>query len=337
MSWHDSTNWTDAVLPDLLRTYSPANIFSVTETGLFFRCLPVGMNHLRGQTCSGGEHASERLTIITAVNLDGSCKLPIFCVGKGVSPKCLNGIKNLPITYRTSNKAWMTSSLFSEWILGLEGQFLNEGRKVAMLVDTSPTHVQPGDLHAIDLIFLPPHTSRNPQSQDKGIIYVLKQRYREEMLKKLILHLEFTPQEIQHAMHGLRKAWDSISPETVRSCFIATGFSIPKADNSSSEVALSSRSHQLHEMSLFQRVSANIPVDMSLVDYINVDRRVVTWDQMGMVSRIISTTCANQLPVCTAGSPVSQSCHSPSSSLSQPSVDNSHLFTSRALKMANGT
>ncbi|KAI8785883.1 tigger transposable element-derived protein 4 [Biomphalaria glabrata] len=298
-SWTDSTNWTEAVLPDLLRTYTPSNIYSVTETGLYFKCLPFGMNSLRGQTCAGGDHALERLTVVTAANLDGSSKLPLFCVGKERNPKCFRGVKHFPVTYKCSYNAWMTPEFFCSWIKELDTFFTKEGKKVAILVDTSPAHMKPPYLKSVELIFLPPHTSRCMQSQNKGIVYFLKWKYRELMLKRMILHFETHESakpfqwSVLDALHDLKRAWDRLPPNIVHNCFTETGFSIPQSDKTTSEV---SSDHMLQRQiyrSLYQRVSLHIPVDMSMEDYITVDKRVVTWDQMGMVSKIISNTCYN--------------------------------------------
>jgi hypothetical protein len=90
---------------------------------------------LKGQECSNGKYDKKRITIMMGANMSGIEKLKLFVVGKTKKPRCLNGIKSLPVDYRSNNKAWMTSSLFSEWLLNFDRKMKRENRKVLLIID----------------------------------------------------------------------------------------------------------------------------------------------------------------------------------------------------------
>jgi len=116
---HCCSNWIKN-LPDVLAGYSSNDIFNVDETGLFFKCLPDKTLMLKGKECSGGKYGKERITIMIGSNMSGTEKLKLFVIGKAKKPRCFKGIKSLAVDYRSNKKAWMTSSLFSEWLLNFD-------------------------------------------------------------------------------------------------------------------------------------------------------------------------------------------------------------------------
>ncbi|GFW20208.1 tigger transposable element-derived protein 4 [Trichonephila clavipes] len=61
-------------LSDLMKEHEPCNIFNTDETGLFFKYLPEKTFTFKKEKCHGGKHSKERLTILLAVNMDGSEK-----------------------------------------------------------------------------------------------------------------------------------------------------------------------------------------------------------------------------------------------------------------------
>lgn len=75
---------------------------------------------LKGKECSGGKYGKERITIVVGANMSGTEKLKLFVIGKAKKPRCFKGIKSLPVDYRSNKKAWMNSSLFSEWLLNFD-------------------------------------------------------------------------------------------------------------------------------------------------------------------------------------------------------------------------
>lgn len=68
LDWH-------CKLKTLIENYDARDIFNTDETGLFFKCLPDKALTFKDEKCHGGKHCKERLTVLLAVNMDGSEKL----------------------------------------------------------------------------------------------------------------------------------------------------------------------------------------------------------------------------------------------------------------------
>nr|XP_033788678.1 meckelin [Geotrypetes seraphini] len=86
------------------------------------------------------------------------------------------GAKLLPVVYKSNRKAWMTASLFSEWLTDLDRKFVKEKRHILMIVDNCSAHdpAVAEQLKAIQLEFLPPNCTSQLQPCDMGIIQNFK-------------------------------------------------------------------------------------------------------------------------------------------------------------------
>lgn len=133
---------------------------------------------LKGKECSGGKYGKERITIMIGANMSGTEKLKLFVIGKAKKPRCLKGIKSLPVDYRSNKKAWMTSSLFSEWLLNFDRKMKLENRKVLLFIDNCSAHNHDIELSSIKVHFLPPNTTSILQPMDQGVIQNFKMFYR---------------------------------------------------------------------------------------------------------------------------------------------------------------
>ncbi|CAG8742791.1 2285_t:CDS:2 [Rhizophagus irregularis] len=73
---------------------------------------------------SGRKKNKERLSIALCANADGSHKLPPLIIGKYANPRCFKNIniRNLSMTYRNNNKAWMLTTLFQDWLRDFDRQ-----------------------------------------------------------------------------------------------------------------------------------------------------------------------------------------------------------------------
>ena len=66
----------------------------------------------KGESCSGGKHSKERITLLVGANMDGSRKLPFLMIGKSANSHCFKNVKTKPVENESNNKAWMTSEIF---------------------------------------------------------------------------------------------------------------------------------------------------------------------------------------------------------------------------------
>lgn len=99
-------NWKNR-LPDILANYGPRNIYNLDETGLLFRALPTKTVSLKGDKCSGGKAAKERLTLMLCTHMEGEKESPLV-IRKYKKPRCFNdnNIEKLPLTGHTHNE-WL--------------------------------------------------------------------------------------------------------------------------------------------------------------------------------------------------------------------------------------
>jgi cystathionine beta-lyase family protein involved in aluminum resistance len=60
--------------------------------------------------------------------------------------------------WKANGKAWMTSSLFEEWLKMINSQFAKQNRKVLLFVDNCSSHTMI-ELSNIEICFLPPNST----------------------------------------------------------------------------------------------------------------------------------------------------------------------------------
>ncbi|KAF7670567.1 Tigger transposable element-derived protein 6, partial [Cucumispora dikerogammari] len=92
------------------------------------------------------------------------------------NPRCLKGVKSLPIVYHSNSSSWMTSKIFNNWLSSLNTNQLKKKQKIALLIDNASCHnvFTETNLTHIDIFFLPPNTNSILQPLDQGIIHSFK-------------------------------------------------------------------------------------------------------------------------------------------------------------------
>lgn len=137
------SNWIKNLFK-ILADFFPNNVFNVDETGLFFKCLLDKTLMFKGKEYLEEKYGKERITIMFGANtrMFETEKLKLFVIGKEMKLRCFNGIniKSLSVDYRSNKKAWMTSSLFSEWFLNFNKKMKLENRKGLLLIDNCTAH-----------------------------------------------------------------------------------------------------------------------------------------------------------------------------------------------------
>ncbi|GFU72968.1 tigger transposable element-derived protein 6 [Trichonephila clavipes] len=196
------------------------------ETGLFFKCLPEKNIYIQKEICHGGKHSKERLTILLAVNMDGSEKITPLVIGKSAKLRCFKGINSFPTKYRSNKKAWMTTELFNEWLVSLNSDMKREKRHILLFLDNCTVYNNAPPLSNVKLKFFPPNSTSKLQPLDQGIIHNFKTFYRREVVKSILDNLEnqqsVTTTYILTALIMIDKV-----PLTIHSCFKKSGFPSP--------------------------------------------------------------------------------------------------------------
>jgi hypothetical protein len=250
-------DWTQR-LPHLCKEYEPENIFNVDESGVFYRTLPDKSFTLKGEQCKGGKKAKERITVMLCCSLTGE-KLKPLVIGKAEKPRCFKGldISQLPVTWRSNRKAWMTRALFEDWLRKLDNQMVLKKRKIVLFLDNAPCHPDI-QLRDVKLQFFPINTTSRLQPLDQGIIKNMKVHYKKRLLRHVLAHMDVVSlaQEViksvtvLHAANWIAQAWKEVTPQTIMNCFGKGGFTTSSNEEDDSMSPLEDMQHLLQSSDL---------------------------------------------------------------------------------------
>lgn len=216
-------------LQECAKLYHASDIFTMSETGLFYSLSPEkpssssgGRSAVRSTTASMS--TKKRLTIAFAANADGSERLEPFFIGSSKLPTRLlqSGLDGeeppVQFQYRDNKKAWMTPVLFQEWVGLLDTRLRDTQRNILLLIAHAPSHIRIGlELTNVRLEMLPPSTTSQYQPFEAGIFDDFKRRYRRHHLHHALDKFEAGLQddifevELVQAMRWVRECWFSVS------------------------------------------------------------------------------------------------------------------------------
>ena len=242
---------------------------------------------MKGNQCTGQKIPKERLSILLAANMDGSQKLPLVVIGKFEKLRCMNNIRSLPVMYKANKKAWMTGSIFEEWLRKLDRKFLLEGRNIALIVDNCSAHPRLKNLRAVKLIFLPSNTTSVVQPCDQRIIQNFKCFYRKRVLRRFMKLLDEDGSADTHyklavldAINYAAASWDEVKQTTIANYFKKAGFT--KQD---SEVAINGSAGNTEDqemVQLFNQATKALGVTQILEEYVEMYSDVPTTEHLSL-------------------------------------------------------
>ncbi|KAF4799190.1 tigger transposable element-derived protein 3-like isoform X1 [Turdus rufiventris] len=220
-------HWAGTVLPGLLRSYAPAEIFACGETAVLLPASGPGK----------GESPGERLMLLLCANASGSEKVPLRAVGHSPRPRCLRGVnlEQMPWSYRAGSLAGLTAPLFAEWLREFNEGKRRQGKSVLLLLAKHEAHPYL-QLSNVRMVFVPPATAL-AQPLDRGIASDLKSHYRRRLLRWLPAERGTGQPSLLDVLHMLAQAWGDVHPGLIASCFRAAGFT---PDASADAVSLTS-------------------------------------------------------------------------------------------------
>ncbi|KAH7964628.1 hypothetical protein HPB51_027131 [Rhipicephalus microplus] len=226
--------WQNSQLKNILEDYAPDDIFNMDESTLFFKLLPDKTLTFDGETCTGGKHAKDRISVAFCINMTGTDKTPLLVIEKLAKPRCFKGIR-LPseVVYRINTKAWMTAKFFEEYVHLIDRRFAAKNRRVVIILDNSSVHVPLDDLTAVKLAFLPSNTTGIAQPLDQGIIRAVKQFYKKNLLRRFLLAIEcgkLFSINLIGTIYLLEYSWRQIEATAVQNCFKRAGFIVCAGD-----------------------------------------------------------------------------------------------------------
>jgi hypothetical protein len=95
---------------------TPDQVYNADESGLFWRLLlKKTFVHRKESNAPGRKIAKDGITFMTCSNASGTNKLNLLVIGKEKSPRAFKNV-NFSVDYKNQSKAWMTKSIFSEWL-----------------------------------------------------------------------------------------------------------------------------------------------------------------------------------------------------------------------------
>ncbi|XP_064911075.1 tigger transposable element-derived protein 3-like [Columba livia] len=202
--------WASAVLPGLLRSYAPSEIYACGETGVVYPT---------------GESTGDRLTLLLCANADGSEKVPLRVVGDTPRPRCLRAVNlgQMPWSYRAGSLAAVTASLFTEWLQELNEGMRRRGKSILLLLAKHEAHPYL-QLSNIRMVFVPPAATL-AQPLDRGITSDLKGHYRRRLLRWPPVECSTGQPTLLDVLHMLAQAWGDVHAGLITSCFRAAGIS----------------------------------------------------------------------------------------------------------------
>ena len=270
--------WKANILPDLLKDYDPSQIFNTDETGLFYRALPEHTHMFKTESSEGCKRIKQRLTVLLTCNMTGTIKKTPLVIGGSKKPRCFKGVMSFPVDYRNNKKSWMTSPIFTNFLVQWD-QKLTEN--IGLVMDNCAAHPADLTLKHIKIVFLPPNTTSVIQPLDQGIIKAFKCYYRKELAKKAVTEINVCDSSasssvssiaksvsLLDAMHYIKMSWDSVTKDTIKNCFLACEFK----SKESQEIAATSEGKEEFDKDFLQyvEIDENLPTSSEILSDIEI-------------------------------------------------------------------
>lgn len=83
-----------------------------------------------------------RISVLVCTNSDGSDKLPALFIGSSAQPTSFKRKKahDYGLQYTHNKNAWMTGTIFGDWLQRIDTNFRKEERHVLLLLDNFSGH-----------------------------------------------------------------------------------------------------------------------------------------------------------------------------------------------------
>lgn len=171
------------------RNYSRDDIFTMTETELFWR-MPPSATALHELSSLPRRDAKERVTVALATNASGTQKLPPWIIGQYQNPRAFhapgNDIKSLHVVYSSNVIAWMTAAEWRNWIKWFDELM---DRRVLLILNPHRAHeiaysmlADTYTLRNTEVMFLPADVPKLHQPMELGLTQNFKALYRRSLL-----------------------------------------------------------------------------------------------------------------------------------------------------------
>ncbi|XP_067826762.1 tigger transposable element-derived protein 3-like [Heptranchias perlo] len=231
-----ASSWIHTTLLSVLQDFRPEDIFNCDETSIYYRAVPVGSLLFKHESLTRSKKTKDQLTVLFCCNMTGTEKTKLLLVGKCRNPRCFQGISpsSIPVTYTSDHSAWMTATIFVEWLKDFDQEMKRQRRNVALLLDKCSAHPSNVTLQNVKVFFLPSNVMSLIQPLNWGIIRNFKALYRRRMIQKIINVIDEKVQatatvirktiSLLDAVHMMSRAWEEVRQATIEYCFHKTLF-----------------------------------------------------------------------------------------------------------------
>ena len=161
-----------------------------TKPAFLNKCLPGSSLALKGEKCTRGKKAKERVIALVTANMSGTEKLTLIAIGNSLKPRCLKNVRNLPVEYTVNKNSWMMSVIFETWLRKFYRKFLGQDRSIAIEVGNCRVHPNIDGLRNIRLIFLQRNTTYSHVIRKLLNIHSLKRYFQARVVGKYLDHIK---------------------------------------------------------------------------------------------------------------------------------------------------
>jgi hypothetical protein len=214
-------------LCDIIKSYSPKDLYNMDETGLFWKALP---DTTLVERQAGRKKDNAHISLAICSNASGDDRLPLWIIGKAASPRCFKGInlRSMDMTWKSNAKACMTTEICIEWLLWFDQRM--RGRKVLLLMDNLSAHeaavgALQGQLRNTQVEFLRKDPNSVQQPCEQGIVHSFKVLYRRHWLQFMVHHSldNADPNKLMNVLWAVRwsmAAWaDEVQSSIISNCW----------------------------------------------------------------------------------------------------------------------
>ncbi|CAF0934127.1 unnamed protein product [Brachionus calyciflorus] len=189
-------------------------------------------------------------------------------------PRCIKSVvkSNLPVYYRSENKAWMDRALLTEWLAKWNKQLQAEKRKIILFLDNFSGHKISEDKYEnIKIVCFPANCTAKLQPLDKGIKHSFKVKYRTEIAREKLNAIEhgstIPTVDALSAIYKIKRALNSITPKTIQNCFRKSGFKSDLFIELDNDDEFNDNDKQYREITIYSE-----KMNFDKFEYINIDQ-----------------------------------------------------------------
>ncbi|EDV20601.1 uncharacterized protein TRIADDRAFT_5525, partial [Trichoplax adhaerens] len=209
----------------IISRYELQDIYNMDETGLFYQITPDQAHFLKLDDKE--RKGKTKLTIALTVNADGTDKLLPLVIGCSQKPRCFRkkSAEQFGFKYRSNAKAWMTTSIFTEWLMEINDHFKRQNRHALLIVDNSPSHKYDETLLShVKILILSSNTPAKYQPMECGIMTNFRKHYRCLQVTNALERdkdgdVDIYKVDQLSAMKWIKDAWDEVNPEVIAESF----------------------------------------------------------------------------------------------------------------------